>query len=898
MNTTALAPHPLPPLLDEVALHTAVVEHNLRALKQLLQLHQEALFAAFKAGTPVESLVEARTRAIDTLLQHLWGQHAWPDTSALVAVGGYGRGELLPYSDIDLLLLFQDENTLQAEASAIQSFITQLWDLNLHIGHSVRSMASCVDEAREDVTVVTNLLESRLLLGSSELFQQMQAATGTEHVWPSAHFYKAKMNEQAQRYEKFGDIGYTLEPNLKTSPGGLRDIQTVGWVAKRHFNDQRLEQLVARGFLMPSELDTLLEGQRHLWQLRFALHMLSGREEDRLLFDWQKLLAELFGFTDNEQALGVEQLMQGYYRTVFQLRALNELLLQHFDELILAPEAEQSIQPINGRYQSVNGYLELIDPELFAQRPSALLEIFVVLTQHPELKGLRASTIRQVMAHRRRIGPAFRNDIRHSSYFLELMRSGNSVSTNLRRMNRYGVLGQYLPEFDAVVGKMQFDLIHVYTVDAHSLKTVQNLRRFSQRHQPPLCPLAMQIFQRLPKPDLIYMAGLFHDLGKGRGGDHALIGADLMAGFCRRHRLPDWDTELMVWLVEHHLLLSRTAQLEDLSEPDVIRRFAEQVDDLVRLDYLYVLTVADIHATNPELWNSWRAALVRQLYADARQMLRRGLDQAGPGRAQRVRHTRQAATELLMAEGFAEAEVVAFLKNPGDDYFLRETPQSIAWQTRAILNQGVEQPLVLVQALQEGGLASATQIFIYAPDRINLFADIASAMDQLQLNIHDARIMTAQDSAYSLDTFIVLEEDDCPINLADSHRVDTICSVLLGAITEPKPRVPSSRRVPRMLKSFRIPTEVTLSNDLSLGRTIVEVVTTDRPGLLARMGEVFVQTGVFLLSARISTLGERVEDVFYVLGPDYRPLRDPELAEQLRQALTQALDALTEPNHA
>ena len=896
MNTTTIAPQPLPPLLDDVALQAAV--HRLRDLKDLLQTHQTELFAAFKAGTPVEDLVQARTQAIDALLHRLWTQHNWPTSAALIAVGGYGRGELLPYSDIDLLLLFPDEATLQSQAAAIEQFITLLWDLNLHIGHSVRSLEHCIEEAREDVTVVTNLLESRLLEGNAGLFEQMQAATDSEHLWPSAHFYKAKMNEQTHRYEKFGDIGYTLEPNLKTSPGGLRDIQTIGWVAKRHFHDQRLEQLVERGFLMPSELDTLLAGQRHLWQLRFALHMLAGREEDRLLFDWQKSLADLFGYQDNDLALGVEQLMQSYYRTVFQLRALNELLLQHFDELILTSEAEQSIQPINGRYQSVNGYLELVDPNLFAQRPSALLEVFVVLTQHPELKGLRASTIRQVMAHRHRIGPAFRNDIRNSSYFIELMRSGNQVSTNLRRMNRYGVLGQYLPEFDAVIGKMQFDLIHVYTVDAHSLKTVQNLRQFSQRYQPPLCPLAVQIFQRLPKPDLIYMAGLFHDLGKGRGGDHALVGADLMAGFCRRHRLPDWDSALMVWLVEHHLLLSRTAQLEDLSEPDVIRRFAEQVEDLVRLDYLYVLTVADIHATNPELWNSWRAALVRQLYADARQMLRRGLDQVGPGRDQRVRHTRRAATELLVAEGFQKPDVVAFLKNPGDDYFLRETPQSIAWQTRAILNQGVDQPLVLVQPLQEGGLASATQIFIYAPDRINLFADIASAMDQLLLNIHDARIMTAQDSAYSLDTFIVLEEDDCPINVNNTQRVDAIRSVLLQAITAPKPRLPSSRRVPRMLKSFRIPTEVTLSNDISLGRTIVEVITTDRPGLLAHIGEVFVQTGVFLQSARISTLGERVEDVFYVLGPDQQPLRDPELAERLRHTLINTLDALSEQDHA
>ncbi len=890
-----LAPQVTDSVLDDAAVAAALGQSpiDIGGLKAALRTTQEAQNERFRNGEFVATLVRDRTRTVDALLHRLWHHFSWPEQATLIAVGGYGRGELLPHSDIDLLLLFRDEADIDAHVESVEAFITLLWDLNLDIGHSVRTLNACIQEAQDDITVVTNLMEARRLEGNSDLFADLQSATDTDHIWPSAHFYKAKLNEQVHRYEKYGDTAYNLEPNIKSSPGGLRDIQTIGWVVKRHFGDDRLEELVSRGFLTQDEFQTLLDGQTYLWRIRYALHINAGREEDRLLFDLQKTLAEQFGFRDSDEALGVEQLMKTYYRTVFQLRELNEMLLQHFDEVILSPADSEEPVPINSRFQAINGNIEITSPDVFQRTPSALLEIFVLLAQHPELKGIRASTIRAIFQHRHLIDPAFRNDIRNNSFFIELMRSPHGVSTNLRRMNSYGVLGLYLPEFGEVIGQMQFDLFHVYTVDAHTLKAVQNLRRFRHRSNLVEFPIASRVIHQLPKVDLAYLAALFHDLGKGKGGDHSEIGAEEARHFCERHRLPAWDTELITWLVRNHLLMSLTAQREDLSDPDVIYRFTEQVQDLVHLDYLYVLTVADIHATNPSLWNSWRAALLKQLYTEAKLALRRGLDNP-VGKAERIEDTKRKAIAILNEDGYSEDEIRAFWNNPGEDYFLRETPENIAWHTKAITQQGEGVPLVLMQELNEGAFESATQVFVYGPDRINLFADIAYVMDQLQLNIHDARIMTSTSSHFSLDTFIVLEEDGSPINSEDPDRVREIQHSLLMALVEPPQRRPNNRRVPRTLKHFNIPTRVTLSNDLVNERTVVEVITTDRPGLLALIGEVFIELGVNLQNARISTLGERVEDVFFVVDKDNRPLHDLALSERLRTSLTERLNELTE----
>ncbi len=887
------------PVLDHQAVDSALATEpvDLRKLRQALADISDQLDERFHQGEPVRGLVFARARAVDQLLRALWHHFTWPDAASLVAVGGYGRGELLPWSDVDLLLLFGTEDDIDAHVDSVQAFITLLWDLKLDIGHSVRTLDACVEEATDDLTVVTNLLESRLIAGNDDLMAAMQQRTDAQHIWPSEHFYKAKLNEQVHRHVKYGDTAYNLEPNLKSSPGGLRDIQTIGWVAKRHFGDNRLEQLVSRGFLTAGEFDTLMEGQDYLWSLRYALHLQAGREEDRLLFDLQKAIAGEFGFQDTDEALGVEQLMKTYYRTVFHLRALNEMLLQHFDELILTPEGDEEAKSLNNRFQVRNGYIEIAHPGVFTQTPSALLEVFVLLAQHPEIKGIRATTIRAIFENRHRIDPAFRSDIRNSSFFLELLRSPHGVSTNLRRMNQYGVLGRYLPEFGEVIGQMQFDLFHVYTVDAHTLKIVQNLRRFRHRSNIAEFPIASRVIHQLPKVDLAYIAALYHDLGKGRGGDHSEIGAELVRRFCHRHRLPPWDTELVAWLVENHLLMSLTAQREDLSDPEVIYRFTEKVQDLVHLDYLYVLTVADIFATNPTLWNSWRAALLKQLYTEAKLALRRGLENP-VGKEERIEETKRKAIDILLADGYTEDEIRGFWNNPGEDYFLRETPENIAWHTKAITQHGEGAPLVLLQELNEDSFESATQIFLYGPDRINLFADIAYVMDQLHLNIQDARIMTSSSSHYSLDTFIVLEEDGSPINMEDADRVREVQHTLLMALAEPPERRPNSRRIPRTLKNFRVAPRVTLSNDLSNQRTAVEVITTDRPGLLARIGEVFIEAGVYLQSARISTLGERVEDVFFVVDGNNEPLHDLDVSERLRSRLIAMLNELTEPDHA
>ncbi|MFC3853500.1 [protein-PII] uridylyltransferase [Salinispirillum marinum] len=883
-------------LLDVTAVQQALAKTPvaLGGLKKALRLAQDTLDQRFESGDFVRDLVQSRANTIDEMLHLLWNHYTWPENAALVAVGGYGRGELLPRSDIDLLLLFDQEEDVQGAVESVERFITLLWDLNLHIGHSVRTLKACIEEATDDVTVVTNLVEARLLSGNSTLFEHMLERVSPPHIWPSAHFYKAKLNEQALRYEKYGNTAYNLEPNVKTSPGGLRDIQTIGWVTKRHFGDDNLETLISRGFLTEAEFQTLMEGQDYLWRIRYALHVISGREEDRLLFDLQKAVAEAFGFSDNDEALGVEQLMKTYYRTVFRLRELNDMLLQHFDEVILNTDLPAPPVKLNSRFLNNNGYIEISHPRVFDKTPSALMEIFVLLAHNPELKGVRASTIRAIYEHRYLIGPAFRNDIRNISFFIELFRAPQGVSTNLRRMSAYGILGLYLPEFGQVIGQMQFDLFHVYTVDAHSLQTVSNLRRFRHRSNLVEFPIASVVIHQLPKVELIYIAGLFHDLGKGKGGDHSIIGAEEAFQFCERHRLPQWDTELVVWLVRHHLLMSLTAQREDISDPDVINRFTQKVQDLVHLDYLYVLTVADINATNPALWNSWRAALLKQLYTETKRALRRGLENP-VGKDERIEDTKHKAIELLQADGFDADTVRAIWDNPGDDYFLRESAENIAWHTKAISAQGAGTPMVLIQELNAGAFESATQIFVYGPDRAHLFADIAYVMDQLGLNIHDARIMTSPSSNYSLDTFIVLEEDGSPIDMNDTERLREIQHRLLLTIAEPPERRQISRRVPRVLKHFNVPTRVNLSNDFINHRTVVEVITTDRPGLLALIGEVFIELGLNLQNARISTLGERVEDVFFVVDArNNEPIHDPDFGERVRSLLTQKLNKLIE----
>ena len=859
------------------------------AFKKAIRRAHEVLDERFKAGRDVRRLVEDRAWCIDQILREAWAQFDWSEDAdiALLAVGGYGRGELHPYSDIDLLLLL-DSADHEIFRDSIERFLTLLWDIGLEVGQSVRSVEECASEAEADLTVVTNLMESRTLAGPERLRQRMIEVTNNTRMWPSKEFFLAKRDEQRARHAKYNDTEYNLEPNVKGSPGGLRDIQTILWVARRHFGTLNLHAMVGQGFLLESESTLLTSSQEFLWKVRYALHMLAGRAEDRLLFDHQRAIAALLGFEDSNGKLAIEHFMQNYYRVVMSISELSELVVQHFEEVILRSGEASQVQPINSRFQLRDGYIEVTSSSVFKRTPFAILEVFVLMAQNPEIKGVRADTVRLLREHRHLIDDEFRKDIRNTSLFIELFKCEIGIHRNLRRMNRYGILGRYLPEFGDIVGQMQHDLFHIYTVDAHTLNLIKHLRKLQYTPISEKFPLASKLMGQLPKPELIYLTGLYHDIGKGRGGDHSELGAVDAQAFCERHQLPVWDTRLIVWLVQHHLVMSTTAQRKDLSDPQVIHDFAQLVGDQTRLDYLYVLTVADINATNPTLWNSWRASLLRQLYSETKRALRRGLEHP-VDREEQIRQTQNAALDILVRNGIDLDDAEQLWSQLGDDYFLRHTAADVAWHTDAILqHSSAHDPLVLIKETTQREFEGGTQIFIYAPDQHDFFAVTVAAMDQLNLNIHDARVITST-SQFTLDTYIVLDADGGSIG-DNPERIKEIREGLVNALSHPDdyPAI-IQRRVPRQLKHFAFAPQVVISNDAGRPVTVLELTSPDRPGLLARIGKIFLDFDLSLQNAKIATLGERVEDVFFVTDAHNQPLSDPDLCARLQDAIIQQL---------
>ncbi|WP_409525026.1 [protein-PII] uridylyltransferase [Nitrincola sp. MINF-07-Sa-05] len=883
----------VPEYLDPVQLRQRLSDCRkpLAVFKEALTSANELMDEDFRQGADIRKLIYGRAWVIDQILNAAWQLFDWPDLDklALVAVGGYGRGELHPQSDIDILLLTDD--TLEAEtfADSISRFFALLWDMKLDIGSSVRSVEECYSEARNDVTIATTLIESRTLIGNPELQTQMYARVISDEAWTDKEFFKAKLHEQTERHEKTNNTEYNLEPNLKNCPGGLRDIQTVGWVAKRHFGATYIRDLVDHGFLTEYELDIVNKGELYLWTVRYALHMTCKRREDRLLFDHQRVLAAYFGYQDQDGALAVEQFMSKYYRIAMAMSEFNDMLLQYFDEVILRADEEQRTEPLNSRFRIHNDYLQVTHDKVFEHHPFALMELFVLLAQNLRIKGVRASTIRLIREHRHLIDDEFRHDIRNTSLFMELLRSEDGVSTQLKRMNRYGILGRYLPEFGRIVGQMQHDLFHIYTVDAHTLKVIQKMRQFRHDEYRELLPIAHRIISQLPKIELLYIAGLYHDIAKGRGGDHSELGAEDVFAFCRRHHIGKWDTHLVAWLVRNHLKMSMTAQRRDISDPEVIHKFAMEVRDIIHLNYLYVLTVADINATNHTLWNSWRASLLRQLYTETKRALRRGLENP-VNKEDRIEQLQHEALSILIRLGIDEQDVRVFWNLLGDEYFLREDGRNIAWHTQAILEHGERPlPLVLVQKTSYRLYEGATEIFIYAEDLPNLFPATVAALDQLHLSVQDARIIVA-DNGRTLNTYTVLTEDNQPL----SENPDYLASIqrhLTDELDDPDdfPEI-IQRRVPRQLKLFAMPTTVNISNDPSSHQTVLEVITPDRPGLLARLGRIFVQFGLSVRKAKISNIGERVEDFFFITDENDQPISDPDVCKNLQEAICKKLD--------
>ena len=867
-------------LFDETGLDGDVPD--LARFRQALDRGNRYLNECFEAGTPVREVINKRAWLIDRLLTCAWQRHIAGDSMALVAAGGYGRRDLLPASDIDLMLLIAPRTQTQLK-SGIEAFLALLWDIGLEVGHSVRTVKECVREAKSDITIATNLMESRLIAGNAALFDSMAEKTGPKKIWPSRKFFEAKREEQAARHHKFHDSEYNLEPNIKEGPGGLRDIHMIGWVAKRHFGAERLRDLVKHDFLTQKEYDSLNRGHNFLWRVRYALHVISGKREDRLLFDHQKNVAARFGYVTEDNS-GVEKFMKTYYRTVKEVSRLNEMLLQHFQEEIVYTRRREKLRPLNNRFRIRNDFIEVKNRQVFKKYPLALLEIFLLLQQNQNIRGVRASTVRLIRESLHLVDAAFRKDIKSQSLFLEIIRQPRRVGHELRRMHKYGVLGAYMPEFARIEGMMQFDLFHIYTVDEHTLFVIRNMRHFGLDEYRDKFPLCRQVLEQVPKQELLYFAGMFHDMAKGRRGDHSSLGSVDALAFCRRHHLSDYDSKLVAWLVQHHLLMSKTAQREDINDPEVTNRFAREVGDTIHLNYLYLLTVADINGTNPALWNSWKDSLIANLYNKAVSALRRGLENP-VNKGELIADTKARALEIITGGKRSAGGIETVWSYLSDDYFLQYSATEIAWHTRAIIKSREERlPLILVREETERG---ATAVFIYMHDHDNIFSRISRTLDLLDLNVVDARVMNSN-HGYTLDTFSVLEKSGATVT-GRARKKEITGALKQNLLATDQPIKRAERLKSRRLQHFSIPTRIDFSIDDRNNRNIMEVSARDCPGFLSSVGMALEYCGARVQAAKIATYGERVEDLFFITDRNNRVITDDTKLKCLSDTITMSL---------
>ena len=868
-------------------------ENSLPLFRNALRSGHDALKQQYHQGAKPEDIVHGNAWLVDQLIilafqQHL---HLLPQENqvSLIAVGGYGRGELHPASDIDLMLLLH--SNLGASVNIfVETLIRFLWDIGLEVGHSIRTIKECVQEAKKDITVATNLMETRLLQGDQSIFEKMQAATGPAKLWPSRKFFAAKWEEQIQRHHRFDDTGYNLEPNIKEGPGGLRDIQMISWVTQREFGTASLDELIEHGFLTKDEYRSLIKGRNYLWQVRNGLHFLAGRREDRLLFDHQRALAAEAGFEDKPGNLAVEQFMKKYYRTIKELSLLNEILLQHFEEAILA-RGKPRTRPINRRFQAHGNFLETTNDKVFERSPWAMLELFLVLQQQPNLKGVRAQTIRQLRHNLHRIDKKFREDLRCRSLFIEILRQPHGITHELRRMNAYGVLGAYLPPFGRIVGQMQHDLFHVYTVDEHILFVLRNVRRFTVPEYSDEFPLASSIIRSLVKPERLYIAALYHDIAKGRGGDHSELGEKDARKFCEQHALSEYDTRFVCWLVRNHLVMSMVAQRQDIQDPNVILDFAQKMGDREHLDNLYLLTVADMRGTSPKVWNEWKRGLLTQLHQETTRMIRRGFGKAIDV-DEHVREIKTEAAEILESRHISRSRVSRIWDQMDDDYFLRHNPRSLAWHAEEIAHALVtDLPVVAVTSDPDVG---GTEIMIYTTDKVGQFSEITGAIDKLGLSVVDARLHPAR-NGYLITTFIVLDMNGNAIS--DKRELKELKRNLhedLLAVHGPQAR--PQARLSRQQKHFPVQTRINFSPSANSLQTVLEVSTQDRPGLLHQIAVALAANQLNIATARIATYGERAEDIFFVTDRNGNPVNDTSVQQEIENQIRHRLDAQINPS--
>ncbi len=823
----------------------------------------ESLAAKGSSTRGIRKVLQKLTRHTDATLQLLWKTAGFPLDACLVAAGGFGRGEQFPHSDVDVLLLLPDNARAEADPALkakIESFISNCWDSGLEIGSSVRTLADCVEEASKDVTVQTSLLEARLVAGDKKNFARLTKQLA-EVLDPKA-FFVAKTLELQQRHNKFENTPYSLEPNCKESPGGLRDLQVILWVARAAGLGKSWDELARSGLATAFEVRQIKANEALLCLIRARLHIISGRREDRLVFDLQTEVAESFGYSAEAEGNQLphrasETLMRRYYWAAKAVTQLNQILLLNIEER-LNPSGHPP-QPINERFLNKAGMIEVASDALYLNHPHAILETFLVYQTTVGVKGLSARTLRALYNARGVMDAKFRNDPVNRDTFRQILQQPSGITHAMRLMNQTSVLGRYLWVFRKIVGQMQHDLFHVYTVDQHILMVLRNVRRFfiaEHAHEYPMCS---QLAAGWDKPWILYIAAIFHDIAKGRGGDHSELGCKDVRVFCRQHGIAPEDAKLAEFLVGEHLSMSRIAQKEDLSNPQVIAAFARRVGNERYLTALYLLTVADIRGTSPQVWNAWKGKLLEDLYRYTLRVLGGRVPDAD---AEIEARKREALTTLaLHAEPFEGHK--ALWDTLAVSYFMRHDASDIAWHARQ-LSRHVGKAKAIVRArLSSAG--EGMQVLVYTSDVPDLFARICGYFDQAGFSILDAKVHTAK-NGYALDTFQVLNPD-----LGEHFReLAAMVEAELGrTIAEQGPLpAPGKGRMSRRVKSFPIAPRVDLRPDEKAQHWLLSVSASDRVGLLYSIALVLARHRINLQLAKVTTLGERVEDTFLIDGSE------------------------------
>ncbi len=825
---------------------------------------QQSLQAGFlKSSSAVEGFVLARANGIDELLKSIWQGFNISSQLSLVAVGGYGRGELHLYSDIDLLILIPSDSH-QTHQETIAKFLTFLWDVGLEVGHATRDIQDCM-RVIDELSIVTNMLESRLIIGPERIFNQMKNVIKLSD-WSSQSFLVEKQKEQQNRHRRFANSAYNLEPNIKESPGGLRDIQTVTWVAKWYFDVDTLFGLVASDYLSNDEYEILKTSQLFLWRVRFALHVIANRREDRLAFQYQKQVAEMLGYAEGD-SMAVEGFMKDYYQTVTKVGRLNDILLQLLEDRIL------NSQTLNSRFKISYGYIHACHDRVFVENPSAFIEVFLLIAKHSYVCGIRAGTLRQMQYNLDLLDQHYHQKRNNNRLFIELLQQGQGVNKALKLMNRYGVLERYIPAFGKISGLMQYDLFHAFTVDQHTLFVVRNLRRFFVSEFAHEFNLCSEVATKIKKPELLLLGGLFHDIAKGRGGDHAELGMQDAKEFCQSHRLNSADTNLVVGLVKRHLLMSGVSQKQDIDDPIVIKNFADAIGSLEFLNYLYLLTVADIRATKDDLWNNWKDALLKKLFNQTKQYFGNKVAIL-PSNSQRSKTNKSHIMQAAIAQGLDMVLVDAVLEQLPEDYYLRHDLDDVLWHLSLQLNKNL--PEILVSSKISD--SNVVDIFILCQDFKGLFFNLVSVVEKMGMDIVDAKILTTK-NGQAYNTISILQND----NLAELDFHQLIKEALIA------PESDVSKPIQQLShKYFDHKTHIKFGENKKWQLSQLEINTLDRVGVLSNIAYVLYQLDVSLVNARVATLGGRVEDVFYIHNDQGKPLNKAQQSV-LKKALVERL---------